>query len=144
MHSRMLPASSEPMRQFFYTMLASVHRDSFSRDSLPVCLRSEKPNRLVSLWDIVNHFDAFRFGMLLKELAAWYATAMVDEDKGRIVPELIEGSLGTVKDLRAFCKLVRFERCYLLAVTSERLLPDVNVGVVENTMAHLLDSLVRE
>jgi hypothetical protein len=37
-------------------MLAPANRDSFSRDPLPVCLRAENPNRLVSLWDIVNAF----------------------------------------------------------------------------------------
>ena len=33
----------------------------FSGDALPVCLRSENPNRLVSLWDLVNNFIVANF-----------------------------------------------------------------------------------
>ncbi len=35
-------------------MLASVHSGPYSNHALPVCLFTENPNRLVSLWDIVN------------------------------------------------------------------------------------------
>jgi hypothetical protein len=48
----------EQLRQFLYTMLASISRDSLRRDSLPVCLGSENPNRLVSLWDMLLKFHA--------------------------------------------------------------------------------------
>lgn len=37
-------------------------------DTLPVCLGRENPNRLVSLWDIVERFDCFRYTMFVSNL----------------------------------------------------------------------------
>jgi len=42
-------------------MLAPVHPEPRDRETLPVCLGGENPNRLVSLWDIVNRFKAAEF-----------------------------------------------------------------------------------
>src|ERR1035441_9489709 len=54
-------------------MLAPVHPDSGSHDALPVCLSKENPNRLVSLWDIVNQFKAADFCLRVGNLAVFEA-----------------------------------------------------------------------
>jgi hypothetical protein len=142
---RMLSASSEPVRQFFYTMPAAAHRDSFSQDSLPVCLGNGNPNRLVTLWDIVNYFDALQFGLFINELGKWHAAALIDRDEGRQCSTVTEGALGTVRNLRIFCEAIAFEQCYQLTVFSEKHLLDApSVGVVANEMTHLKESLIGE
>src|SRR5216684_3872848 len=44
-----------------------------SLDTLPVCLRNENPNRLVSLWDIVNHFNAVQLCLAMGNFAMFQA-----------------------------------------------------------------------
>ena len=53
--------------------MADSHFGARSQDALPVCLGRENPNRLVSLWDIVNHFKAADFCLRAGNLAVFEA-----------------------------------------------------------------------
>jgi hypothetical protein len=64
-------------------------RDPLSHETLPACLLRENPNRLVSLWDILNAFDCFHFVLLLTEL----------QDRETMIDHLAAG--GTEQDMAA-------------------------------------------
>ena len=125
-------------------MFAIDEAVSLGQDALPVCLWKENSNRLVSLWEIVNQFKAFEFGRLLNQLATWQCAAL-REDGGRIVPELTQDTLGTVKELITFCKQVRFNECGQTAFWVRKHLSNrPNVSLVANEMSHLKENLLSE
>lgn len=59
--------------------MAAIH-DHFSvgETALPVCLRKENPNRLVSLWDIVNQFKAGDFCQRIGNFAIFEARFQIE------------------------------------------------------------------
>ena len=124
-------------------MLAS-DSESCSRDAAPACLGDENPNRLVTLWDIVNQFDAFRFGFLCHELFKWRSMALLD-DAPRVVPEIIKASHDVAEDVRAFCEQVGFDDCLQKAIFSKHHLSnEPNTSVVSNELRCLFESLLAE
>jgi hypothetical protein len=55
-------------------VFAAIHQSASSRqDAPPVCLLTENPHRLVSLWDIVNQFKAADFCLRVGNLAVFEA-----------------------------------------------------------------------
>jgi hypothetical protein len=87
-------------------MSASVEAISSSQDAPPVCLWQEKPNRLVSLWDLMQPFQAHLFSHLSFVLGQMYQlTQTADADNGP--------SLGSVVAMKAAAKDVMQSCSYL-------------------------------
>src|SRR6266567_3765254 len=89
-------------------MLASVYPEHHATNVLSVCLGNGNPNRLVSLWEIMNHFDAFGLASFFQKLLD--VESRCDEQKGKmgggamVPPGLKAGAEGAIGNIADFCK----------------------------------------
>jgi hypothetical protein len=77
------------------------------RDALPVCLWKENPNRLVSLWDLVNRFNVFGFATLCGLLESVMASA----EASSLNVASTEAAGKICRDVETFCKMCGFDVC---------------------------------
>jgi hypothetical protein len=131
-------------------MSAIVEAVSSSRDALPVCLWHENPNRLVSLWDIVNHFDAHGFAELVLQLTGVHElhTRLVEMDGGLVDSDFTKNALVLLKRIQKYCGAVEFERCAQVAADIQFRIrnsaAEPNVSTLNNELLHVRDELMRE
>jgi hypothetical protein len=124
-------------------MLAAAHSESHGRDALPVCLGRENPNRLVSLWDLVNIFDLLEFarvhGQLEYIMASADASASSTASTGLVVR--------LCRDLVKFCEPHGFEASRdMAAIAASRLAQKTTVSpaVIGVEVRNLETQLSRE
>jgi hypothetical protein len=99
------------------------HDRTCSRNTLPVCLRSENPHRLVSLLDIVNTFNAADLCFITGKLAAFYgrASRLRMEGQSQRVPDDIYAMLHELfADAEKFSVRVGFGSTREIARTARR------------------------
>jgi hypothetical protein len=131
-------------------MLASVHSESHSRGALPVCLGSENLNRLVSLWDLVNEFNLWRYSELLAWLTHDEALMhqMADENGGQdVLPVQKEQTVKLLKEVANFSMELGYQVCYDVASTiasSLALDNRLNISFLYAQVANTKNSLMRE
>lgn len=67
----------------------------------------ENPNRLVSLWDIVNHFNVYRLAHLLRRLTIYHISAVRIRERGEgdtaISPDRFQNVIARLNELKEFC-----------------------------------------
>src|SRR5258708_1625304 len=103
----------------------------------------------MSLWDVMNHFSVFRFGLLVNELAKLQAggvvDAITDKDLSRSVPSLTRDALDVVNRLEKFCRGVQFDDCRQQTIWARGHLSEApTVSVVAAEMDHLKKDLIGE
>jgi hypothetical protein len=84
-------------------MLGSVHRESHSQDSLPVCLWKENPNRLVSLWEMLK-FHASRFVALMDSITVLSTYQLAKPDGDIPSPTFYEELTNRFRELEAILR----------------------------------------
>jgi len=86
---------------------------SSSRDALPVCLFNENPNRLVSLWDIVNLFNLQELMIIVQVISGWQAQLSLSETmgagNGRPNDIQYQKIIVSVKDARDICISIKLD-----------------------------------
>jgi hypothetical protein len=109
-----------PLIKVYPMVAASVHSNSRSSDALPVCLRVENLNRLVSLWDVVNEFKAVELCRILGNFGffrcAFGGVALNQSDEWeRCAVEFI----AEVEDARKLCESAGLEYAVSLLMRTQ-------------------------
>lgn len=129
-------------------MLATVHCDSLSLNSLPVCLRSENSNRLVSLLDIVKSLNLGLLAGSIQQLERIWLDASITaaQAPARVDAELTDRAGGIIDAIKRHSDECGFEECSqdcglsLIVFQRDRL----NATLIENELNHVRNSLLKE
>ncbi len=80
-------------------MSAIVEPTVTSRNRLPVCLGDENPNRLVSLWDIVQNYKVWELGRCISGLEVFRGVCDQAQERGDADKRLSEKLCDVVKEV---------------------------------------------
>ena len=119
-------------------MVTSVYSGSRGNDALPVCLGRENPNRLVSLWDMVETVGIRLLVLWPKLQELWLGLDMDGEE--RTTPEEAKNTLG---ELAKLCREVKWpdlgnQTARLLSAYKQREQPD---GLTDDAIKALTEDL---
>jgi hypothetical protein len=130
-------------------MVASVYSGPCSDNALPVCLGSGNPNRLVSLWDIVNQFRLGDFLNCHGVLMGW--TLMLEGEKARkgagahLDKKRFDLLLEHIQKMQDFCRLVGFkdaEEKITRTLRHYKVPESIDLSALQNEVGNVCESVI--